>query len=217
MCMIVLPPCMFIHHMHTVPRKARRGNQNIWNRTYRQLWSAMCILETKLRCPVRALYALYHWTISPAHLPVEPFSSPSFSWEYNITTVVPYQKCLWLQSQLEFPWCHVPATHKLGNYGKRFYSLNLNFLTDKMGLYVYLCYRDWWNLKGVIQTKGCLANNNYNKCSLKKEPKYKQRISLTTNCFSSIPPEIDEYIPSSVVNSRRFSMVCSIDNSGSMK
>lgn len=49
LCVNVLPGCLEVHHVYTVPKEAREMYQIPWNRNYRWLRAAMRVLKTKLR------------------------------------------------------------------------------------------------------------------------------------------------------------------------
>lgn len=48
LCVNVLPGCLKVHHLYTVPKEAREMYPVPWNRNYRWLGAAMRVLKTKL-------------------------------------------------------------------------------------------------------------------------------------------------------------------------
>ena len=63
---VVLPACMSVHHLYSMPSKSKRGCWISWDWSYGQLWAAVWVLGTKPSSFGRTASALNCWAITPA-------------------------------------------------------------------------------------------------------------------------------------------------------
>ena len=86
-----LPACMFMHHVCTVPKEARKGCWIPWNWNYSYLWAAMWVLGIEPGPSGRPASSLNHWaSLQPQ--PREFLILISLSFLYSLEYLIQKQK-----------------------------------------------------------------------------------------------------------------------------